>query len=579
MDFKNAIKLKDSNEKIEIENHFKLFAGPGAGKTTFLINHINNIIESSDKISDLRKIACITYTNIGVKTITDRLEASNEFTEVATIHSFLYKNVIKPYLWVLEDDYDIDVSQVNGHDNIIPTYTILKEWKIQTQQFVLNDDTELKIALPKLRWKLDSSNELRDVDNFVLGFNKPWHGKVGKYNIRKNSYLDYKKICWSKGLLSHDDVLYFSYKIIQKEPRIQEIIRGKFPYIIIDEFQDTNPIQTKFLQKIAEKETVIGVIGDVSQSIYHFQDAKPEQFYSFILKNMRIYYIEDNHRSTDKIINVLNHMRSDDNEIFKQKSPKNKFGEKPIIFVGNAVLAYEKIKQELDKEELYALSYANEDINYIEHGSEDYVTLESTASVLFGDDARGERIFYIVHAVECGRANLFKDALKYMKKAFRRRNNFSDKEAIENLKRYLDRYNKFSNSSIKDFYNEYIHFYHDDLSRITSGKKKENYEKLKYSNVSILVNVENKNTNFRTIHGAKGDEFNNVLVIIDSNEKNSDSYLDFLLKPNMKLEEHRVYYVALSRAKKDLFITVSNMSDSIRNELENVLKLFKIEDV
>lgn len=579
MDFKNAIKLKDSNEKIEIKNHFKLFAGPGAGKTTFLINHINNIIESSDKISDLRKIACITYTNIGVRTITDRLEDSNEFAEVATIHSFLYKNIIKPYLWVLEDEYNIDVSQVEGHDNIIPTYTILKEWKKQTKQFILKDDTKLKLALSNLRWKLDSSNELRDDDNFVLGFNHAGQGKVGKYSIKKDTYLEYKKICWNKGLLSHDDVLYFSYKIIQKEPRIREIIRGKFPYIIIDEFQDTNPIQTKFIQKIAEKETVIGVIGDVSQSIYQFQDAKPEQFYSFILENMKIYYIEDNHRSTVEIINVLNYMRSEDNKIFKQNSPKTKSGQKPILLVGNAILAYEKVKEKLNNEMFYTLAYANVDVNYIEHGSEEYITPERTASVLFDDDARGERIFYIAHAIEYGRAHLYKDALNYIKKAYRKVNDLDDKESIKILKRLLTSYTDFSNSNLKDFYNDYIHFYHNDLSRITSGKKKENYEQLKYSNIALLVNVENKKNKIKTIHGAKGDEFKNVLVVFNPSNRNSVSSLDFLLKPNMELENHRVYYVALSRAMENLFISVPNISDSARKKLEDELNLFKIEDV
>ncbi|WP_294064434.1 UvrD-helicase domain-containing protein [uncultured Fusobacterium sp.] len=58
-----------SNSEIKIGNHFKITAGPGAGKTTFLINNIKNIFKNSDKISIYRKIACITYTNIAVENI------------------------------------------------------------------------------------------------------------------------------------------------------------------------------------------------------------------------------------------------------------------------------------------------------------------------------------------------------------------------------------------------------------------------------------------------------------------------------------------------------------------------------
>jgi len=97
MDLYGAIKLDDSDQLIEIENHFKLCAGPGAGKTRFLVNHIQNVIKNSERLQKARKIACITYTNIGVETLADRLEGSLDYVEISTIHNFLYKNVLKPF--------------------------------------------------------------------------------------------------------------------------------------------------------------------------------------------------------------------------------------------------------------------------------------------------------------------------------------------------------------------------------------------------------------------------------------------------------------------------------------------------
>ena len=88
-----------SKEKISIDMDFKVEAGPGAGKTEFLVNHIKNIIENSERLSNSRKVACITYTNIAVETILKRVGSTlSNMLEVATIHSFLYKNVINKIL-------------------------------------------------------------------------------------------------------------------------------------------------------------------------------------------------------------------------------------------------------------------------------------------------------------------------------------------------------------------------------------------------------------------------------------------------------------------------------------------------
>ena len=103
MDLSNAIKLKNSQDCVPIDNHFKLYAGPGAGKTTFLTHHIRQILSHSEKLSKAKKIACITYTNIGVETLQSRLKGIGDDVEVDTIHSFLYKHVVKPYLWMLDD--------------------------------------------------------------------------------------------------------------------------------------------------------------------------------------------------------------------------------------------------------------------------------------------------------------------------------------------------------------------------------------------------------------------------------------------------------------------------------------------
>lgn len=79
---------------------------------------------------------------------------------------------------------------------------------------------------------------------------KAYVGKITHLYIKKASYIDYRKQHWSSGKIHHDDVLFFSYQLIKKFPYILEVIRAKFPYFFIDEFQDCNPIQLGIIKKL-----------------------------------------------------------------------------------------------------------------------------------------------------------------------------------------------------------------------------------------------------------------------------------------------------------------------------------------
>jgi DNA helicase-2/ATP-dependent DNA helicase PcrA len=77
---------------------------------------------------------------------------------------------------------------------------------------------------------------------------------------------------WAKGYIHHDDVLFFSWILINKYPFLLTILRAKFPYFFVNEFQDTNPIQVKIVQKIAEEETIVGVVGIKHSQFIHFRE-------------------------------------------------------------------------------------------------------------------------------------------------------------------------------------------------------------------------------------------------------------------------------------------------------------------
>ncbi|MCJ7655694.1 MAG: ATP-dependent helicase, partial [Dehalococcoidia bacterium] len=300
----------DSDDKLEnIEHHFRVFAGPGAGKTFWLVGHLKNVLRRSTRLGRTGKIACITYTNNGVEEIYKQLRRSGDRVEVCTIHSFLYKNVLRPYGFLLKDDDGrclVNLRLLNGHSEHIPNAKIINDWKCAEKLYYLEDNKKIYECLSGLDWCSEEDGKL------VLRPREVWRLKVGKYSIKKAALPSYKKLYWDKGEIHHEDVLYFSYCIVQRFPRVLEFLSARFSYVFVDEFQDTNPIQTLIIRAIAQSGTIVGVIGDPAQSIYGFQGARREDFINFVLPSSVDYKIEGNRRSTKNIVKFLNYMRGPD---------------------------------------------------------------------------------------------------------------------------------------------------------------------------------------------------------------------------------------------------------------------------
>ena len=564
------ILLKDSDELLDnIEHHFKVIAGPGAGKTRWLSNHIKNVLASSERLNKCRKIACITYTNVGVETIIRRLGDSIDKVEVSTIHSFLYKHIIKPYIFLIKDEYGLDPAKIEGHDELIPSGGIIYQWKNKTKQIhTLTDDAQVLKALSSVSWEFNEQDELE------LRLRKFWMGKSGQYNIRKDSYLEYKKMWWEKNLLHHDDVLYFSYTLLKQHPDILRVIRCKFPYFFVDEFQDTNPIQTKIIKMLSEEEIIVGVIGDKVQSIYAFQGADVKQFEDFELPDIISYKIENNHRSTEEILTVLNCMRKD----ITQLSPEKMRGEKPTVFVGSALDSFRKAKEYVKSDNVCTLSYANVTScemknEYAGVGGEDLLLALLSADT----GIRGKIVVSIIKGVEYARQNKFKDAIKQVSRYCKETDEFKGhKTSLQIIHAMLASYDSYANGSLFNFYSELSNIGLLKMPKINTSRVtaiRTFYEQTSYKEIVLWVKYNDDDSLHRTIHKAKGDEFDNVLVVIK--DKNNEAFdeereLQFLLTPNLDNEEQRVYYVALSRARKRLFVNVPSLSGENKKRFEGM---------
>lgn len=561
----------DSGDLIsEIEQHFRVSAGPGAGKTHWLVQHIKNVLHNSTRIGKTRKIACITYTNIAVETILERLGTTSEHVEVSTIHSFLYKHVVKPYAGFIAEEYGLNVARMDGHDDYVihmkkliawvenhPDKTLFRHPFTERQLTRLPNNKEaLGNWLGSLSYCLDANKEIQiKCDNkkayYIQDGARGGGLSISCLNKLNNDFLGFKSLYWQKGILHHDDVLFFSYQIINKFPFVLEVLRAKFPYFFVDEFQDSNPIQVSILEKIGQEETIVGIIGDISQSIYGFQGANPSQLFSFSLNGIVDYEMLNNRRSTNRIIDVLNYVRQD----MVQVKFRNIDGIRPIVFVGDRIVTFKKAKSLCRDAKIYSLSRNNVTSNAMKKDIGGVALNSHLLEELYSVDTNSERrriVIACIKSVELAKEKKFKNAIKEFAKC-----SVDKKEALAYISILLSNYDAYKDGTLFDLYSFIRTEIAPTTSKVTRGAIKIFCDEHTYQQMAICVTITEDISLHKTIHKSKGDEFDNVMLVLKD-----ESDLGFLLKPDLiNNEEHRVNYVAVSRAKERLFMSVPALSD------------------
>ncbi|OXS75077.1 ATP-dependent helicase [Domibacillus enclensis] len=559
-----------SEDIIDIEQHFKVTAGPGAGKTHWLINHIKNVLKNSERLEKTRKIACITYTNVAVETILHRLgsQSVNQI-EVSTIHSFLYSHVVKPYITHIAEVFNIEFQKIKGHDNIEPKYKKVELWlEKHSKSEELKHPYTIKqlLKLPKnkdalFNWlsslKYSFNNDLK----LYLKCEETHARQLRKIvGTLETDLLSYKKLYWQDGKIDHDDVLYFSYELITRYPFILKVLRAKFPYFFIDEFQDTNPIQAKIVSLLAEEETIVGVIGDPAQSIYSFQGASIDDYLKFKIDNLSEYTITENRRSSNQIIDLLNEIRVD----IAQTRHRNVDHDIPILFIGNGVDAYKKI-QEIYGDDMFIQTLARDNPTSNAMKFEiDNSSLNTKLLVELASKDNPQRYNVIkssMEALEFAKHSDYKNAIKIMSNNFI---GYSEKEqfnkSISILQRLMKKQEAFFDEPLILFYQlvrEDI-----EMSGFRKGATQDFYNKYSYKELAVCINYKEDISQHRTVHKSKGDEFQNVLLITDT--------IEFLTHPALAgNEEHRIYYVGISRAVDRLFIVTPKLSRANRGIIES----------
>lgn len=540
-----------SEQTIPIDEPFKVSAGPGAGKTHWLISHIKNVVSNSNKLDVVKKVACITYTNVGIDTITSRLNIGNDVVEVCTIHSFLYANVVKPYIHLVADDFELKLDELVVIDD--------SNFKSEgTAAFVLNRigkswlDAKIYLkGLLRAMWRYEN----HEYKHYKPDYAQAYYLKSGKRYVGNDWYMGFKRWLWSGGYISFDDILYFSYILLSRYPNIYMLIKAKYPYIFVDEFQDTIPFVVDFLIQLGNDGVIVGVVGDKAQSIYDFLGATVQQFDNFVVPGLQEYEIRGNRRSTKQIIELLNIIRTD----FSQDWLNGAEGMMPELLVGDMLNCYQYSIEESGTDEIQSLAYQNVLANSMRKKS-GVQEVEKILEMDFDSNAGRQMVIKaLIKAVEYTKMNDLRNAWHQLDIINRDRS-----ITIVVLRRLLDGYKNYKDGSLMDFYNFLVNDLHVKMTKIIGKTIKDFYVNHTYADAALGMKYGDSNEKHKTIHKSKGEEFDNVFVIL----KDEDD-IEFLLSPDLNGNNaHRVYYVAASRAIKRLFINVPTLSAENRARFE-----------
>jgi DNA helicase-2/ATP-dependent DNA helicase PcrA len=280
---------------LHIDGPLLIVAGAGSGKTKVLTSRIAHIIK--EKKAFPNQILSVTFTNKAAKEMQNRVSrmlgsAAIGLSWLGTFHSICAKLLRK------------HASAANLNSN----FTII--------------DTDDQIRLIKNICKAENIDIKQLAPRFILAIIDRWKNKgfypseviINNRDIYEKTILPLYKIYQQKliDLNSCDfgDLILHTVKILEKYQDIRQIYSNNFKYILVDEYQDTNFIQSKWLKLLSEKNKNLCCVGDDDQSIYSWRGAEIKNFLEFdqVYENTKVIRLEQNYRSSQNILSVASNL-------------------------------------------------------------------------------------------------------------------------------------------------------------------------------------------------------------------------------------------------------------------------------
>ncbi|NML35905.1 UvrD-helicase domain-containing protein [Chitinophaga sp. G-6-1-13] len=295
--------LDELNERqreavVHINGPLMIVAGAGSGKTKVLTTRIAHLMRNG---VDAFNILSLTFTNKAAREMKERVEKILGGSEarnlyIGTFHS-VFARLLRAEAHRLGYPNDFTIYDADDAKSVVKT--IVNELNLDDKHykpnFVYNRISAAKNSLmgPE-EYQLDHLVQQED-----MRANRPLIGKI---------YDMYAKRCFKNGAMDFDDLLFKMYVLLKSFPEVLHKYQHKFKYIMIDEYQDTNPAQYEIIKLLGAVNENICVVGDDAQSIYSFRGATIQNILQFEkdYDDVKVVKLEQNYRSTKSILSVAN---------------------------------------------------------------------------------------------------------------------------------------------------------------------------------------------------------------------------------------------------------------------------------
>lgn len=563
------------------EGPILILAGAGSGKTKVLTYKAAYLI---DKRVPPESILLQTFTNKAAGEMVERIHKllgdSSVKPIMGTFHSFCAKILRKegrilglsPGFAIYDESDALDaIKEAMGNLNI-PTQ---KTSPSAVRSIISGAKNELISAL--------------EYPQIARGYFQETAAKI---------YLEYQKILERNHALDFDDLLLVTIRLFQKEPGVLAKYQIQFRYILIDEYQDTNPAQYLLSKYLSNRHKNICVVGDASQSIYSFRGADFRNIVNFQkdYPDAKVFNLEQNYRSTQNILDAAHGI------ISKNRSH-------PILKLWTNKQGGEKIEVAESRNEIEEALFILANINKDKLDS--YAVLYRTnaqSRVLEEQFLKMGIPYKLVGGVSFYARREIKDVLSYLRLLQNPRDSVSLKRAEKigkgRLEKIMQLYSeislnldKYSTLELLDLILQKSGYlaYIDDQTE--EGKMRvENVKELRsvaeeFPNLTDFLEnvalVENGNISSKrkaadgqdknavtlmTLHSAKGLEF--PIVFMVGMEEGLFPHSRSLLDPSELEEERRLCYVGVTRAKQKLFLTYSRQRLYFGTRSNNLVSRF-----
>ncbi len=249
----------DQRRAVEHQGNIMLSACPGSGKTRVIIAKLLKLAEQVEGTP--RSIGCITYTNAAVDEIEYRIKqfgtnALVDRCEIATIHSFCIRFILRPFVWMLPElpqNFKILTREMRFFDRLVRAVEEEENRAVQFRTF--EDYASVRMG---------------------IGGNPVGVGTESGI-VNERSARRFWELMLRNGFIDFSMILYYSLRILEEHPFVTAGLSSRFAWLLVDEFQDTTDIQIEILRRLQEQiNSQFFLVGDENQSIHAFAGARPD---------------------------------------------------------------------------------------------------------------------------------------------------------------------------------------------------------------------------------------------------------------------------------------------------------------